>query len=70
MWAQVRARGQATSAKRAVYMGLCEAGTTGVGMLYSLGGARKYYAGWDGFAPAEKARMTKEILQVAEKHSG
>ena len=48
-------------------MGLCEAGTTGVGMLYSLGGARKYYAGWDGFAPAEKARMTKEILQAAEK---
>ena len=74
VWAQIHARGGlaavAENTKRAIYMGLCEVGTPGAGMLYTLGGAHKYYHGWDGFAPAEKVRLIKEILQAAEKYSG
>ena len=72
VWAQIAGRGgraaAAENSKRAIHMGLCPSGTVGDNVLYTWGRAHRYYDGWDGFAPAEKARLIKELLQTAEEN--
>ena len=52
---------------RVIFMGLCPSGTVGENLLYSLGGADRYYEGWDSYSPTDKAKLVKEILVRVEK---